>query len=114
MTVRAFAGTGGFCAAIFYWPVPVIEMGMGETKLDVFAMICTFAERSPVAVGEKATDKGPETSNDSLTENEIRYPNFLDEYWLRRIPRLRRRIVDLSGRVIESWRWMRVGEGRRG
>ena len=32
-------------------------MGMGETKLDVFAMICTFAERSPVAVGENATVK---------------------------------------------------------
>jgi hypothetical protein len=40
-----------------YWPVPVIEMGIGEAKLDVFAIICTFAERSPVAVGENATDK---------------------------------------------------------
>jgi hypothetical protein len=40
-----------------YWPVPVIEMGIGDTKFDVLAMMFTFALRNPVAVGENATVK---------------------------------------------------------
>ena len=42
-------------AGEIYWPVPVNEMVMGDERFVVLATICTFAERSPVAVGENAT-----------------------------------------------------------